>query len=439
MGKIKDDFEKDSLKDVLKVEGISFKGFGHIPKFIMHDTNLSIEAKGIYAYFCSYAGSGNSAFPSRDKILKDLGVGTKKYYAHYNQLINNGYITAEQERKKNEKTGEVYLGNNIYTLIANPKKYVENIEQEDLHKNKGHSMIRNSGMKSLGYGTIAKAVMLDIRLPLKSKGIYAYFCSYAGSGNSAFPKLDNILHYLQISENTYYKYYRLLVDFNYITPVQRNIRGKFSINDYYINETPDEELIENKPSLKNAHTEEVVDNAASLPSLKNAHTQNAHTQNAHTQKGDTLNTNNSNTNSIYYNQSVSLNKQLIEGPEGPLDRQMEYEKIKAYFRDKLKFKDLKISHAAEKKLIDEIELNIHEMYFSNYIIIQGNKRSQELIRSALMKLTYWHIDALIVKFLKISSETKIKNLKSYIQTMIYNIVFESDLAMINELKSEGLI
>ncbi len=57
-------------------------------------------------------------------------------------------------------------------------------------------------MKSLGYGTIAKAVMLDARLTLKSKGIYAYFCSFAGSGNSAFPKLKNILYHLQISEPT---------------------------------------------------------------------------------------------------------------------------------------------------------------------------------------------------------------------------------------------
>ena len=74
-----------------------------------------------------------------------------------NQLINNGYLSAEQERRKDDKTGEIHLSNNVYTLIANPKKYVEKRETEDLHKNKGYSRVRNSGMKSLGYGTIAKA------------------------------------------------------------------------------------------------------------------------------------------------------------------------------------------------------------------------------------------------------------------------------------------
>ena len=74
-------------------------------------------------------------------------------------------------------------------------------------------------MKSLGYGTVPKAVMLDRRLDIQAKGIYVYFCSFTGSGNSAFPKLDNILYHLQISENTYYKYYNQLVKANYIEVV----------------------------------------------------------------------------------------------------------------------------------------------------------------------------------------------------------------------------
>ena len=33
-------------------------------------------------------------------------------------------------------------------------------------------------MKSLGYGTVPKAVMLDRRLDIQAKGIYIYFCSF---------------------------------------------------------------------------------------------------------------------------------------------------------------------------------------------------------------------------------------------------------------------
>jgi hypothetical protein len=47
--------------DELRIEGIKYKGYGVLPKYVMIDPDLTIEAKGIYAYFCSYAGSGNTA------------------------------------------------------------------------------------------------------------------------------------------------------------------------------------------------------------------------------------------------------------------------------------------------------------------------------------------------------------------------------------------
>ena len=380
------------LTDKLRVEGILFQGFGHIPKFIMLDIDLTVEAKGIYAYFCSFAGSGNSAFPSRDKILKDLDIGKDRYYKHYNQLITNGYLSAEQERKKDEKTGEVYLGNNIYTLIANPKKYVEKREQEDLHKDKGYSRIRNSGMKSLGYGTIAKAPMLDGRLSLKAKGIYAYFCSFAGSGNSAFPKLSNILYHLQISENTYYKYYGELVKFNYVSPIQRNIKGKFSVNDYYINETPDEELVESKPYLKNSDTEKSIDNATSLPYLKNSDTEKSDTEKPYTQKSDTQNsdtnnTNSFNTNSFYYNQSI--NQQPTKSDILEKDRLIEYEINKEKVLNELKENNkLPYRYMADRNIMETAIhiLTEYDNYLKWYLDNKGSLANVDELRFFTFKL-----------------------------------------------------
>ncbi|MDG4500106.1 hypothetical protein [Streptococcus suis] len=56
------------FKDQLRIEGILSKGFGHIAKFVATDTDLTIEALAIYGYFSSFAGGGDSAFPSRKKI-----------------------------------------------------------------------------------------------------------------------------------------------------------------------------------------------------------------------------------------------------------------------------------------------------------------------------------------------------------------------------------
>jgi len=96
--------------DVLKVIGINSKGYGNIPKLVMQDLSLTIEAKAIYSYFASYAGAGTNAFPSRSKILHDLGISESRYYRHFKLLTDAGYITVEQVRNVNK------WGHNIYIL-----------------------------------------------------------------------------------------------------------------------------------------------------------------------------------------------------------------------------------------------------------------------------------------------------------------------------------
>ena len=219
--------------DQLRIEGINFKGFGIIPKYVMIDQDLTIGAKSLYAYFCSYAGSGNSTFPSREKILADLKIGKRAYYNDLNLLTEQGYIKVEQKKHSNNQ-----FNNNIYTLISNPKKF--ELAPDDSSKSKVYSKISVSGLKSAGFGMIPKAVMTDERLPLKSKGIYAYFCSFTGAGDSACPKLETILYHLRISHDTYYKYFNMLTKLNYISVVQRHENGLLGVNDYYVNDNPDE-------------------------------------------------------------------------------------------------------------------------------------------------------------------------------------------------------
>lgn len=216
------------MKDQLKVEGVNCKGFGIIPKAVMLDLELSIEAKTIYSYFCSLAGNGTTAFPGRDTIINHLKISKEYYYKNFNQLTEQGFV-------KVERVGE-FPYKNVYTLINNPKKY----QDKELSYNKPYSQIKYCGLKVHGFGTIPRIIMIDDRLNIKAKGIYSYFCSYARSGIAAFPKVGNILYHLRIGRQAYYKYYNQLVSCNYITVMQRKIEGgKFSVSDYYLNENPD--------------------------------------------------------------------------------------------------------------------------------------------------------------------------------------------------------
>lgn len=99
-------------KDIIQVQGINSQGYGIIPKMVMQDKRLTIQAKAIYGYFCSYAGAGKTAFPKQSKILADLKISRNCYYTHFNLLKEYGYIQTYQE--KNEDGS---FSRNIYTLV----------------------------------------------------------------------------------------------------------------------------------------------------------------------------------------------------------------------------------------------------------------------------------------------------------------------------------
>ena len=332
-----------SFGDQLKVEGINFKGFGNLPKYVMLDPDLSIEAKTIYAYFCSFAGNGSATFPGRDKILSDLPMSKDAYYKHFRQLTDQGYITVEQQ---GGNSGAIY-GKNIYTLVSNPKKFSE--KPEDTKHGLAYSRIRFSGLKAAGFGMIPKAVMIDPRLPVKAKGVYAYFCSFTGSGNNAFPKKEKILFHLGIAEKTYYKFYKLLTELNYITAVQRHIDGRLQVNDYYLNDTPNAANAQKKTVFscstqdgKKQDTELKIqdgkkqdtekqdskkqDTELEIQDGKKQDTEKQDTQIQDSKKQDT-NKNNSNKNNVLYNHSLNQQPAQPEQIEGARDvkRDISYE------------------------------------------------------------------------------------------------------------------
>ena len=133
----------DNLADLLHVQGINCKGFGLVPKYVMMDKDLTLEAKTIYAYFCSYAGQGDCAFPLVGTITGHLKVNKDTYYKHLKMLCQQGYLMISQERNKSG-----IFARNIYTIVSNPKKFSDIQEHTDPKKDMAYSRIRFGGLKS---------------------------------------------------------------------------------------------------------------------------------------------------------------------------------------------------------------------------------------------------------------------------------------------------
>lgn len=357
--------------DELKIEGVKYKGYGVLPKYVMIDPDLTIEAKGIYAYFCSYAGAGNTAFPSRDKIVANLMINKDTYYKHFNVITSQGYIMVEQKHAHGGR-GNGFT-KNIYTLVSNPKKFED--KPEDVKHNQAYMRIRFGGLEAAGFGFIPKAVMLDSRLSLKAKAIYAYFCSFTGSGNAAFPKATTIFHHLNISKVPYYKYFNLLLDYNYISVEQRRINGQMSINDYYLNDKPNAEI---KPmrtissdSCQTGNSSDKQDRGIVFRTHKElsprdsfSDTQKPEDSFSDTQKPDT-NINNTKTNNFNNNQSI--NQQAAQ-PPNPAEPE-------------------KIDGLIDEEYIEKIKDNLLEAGTLPYAFLSDDKK----LTVAIRLITEWEI------------------------------------------------
>ena len=260
-----------SDKNLLKLEGVRAKGYGIVGKAVLLDTELSIVSKAIYCYLASYTGAGSTIFPSRDKILHDLNLSKNGYYRHYNALIEHGYIKIEKMRG--------YKNRNIYILVENPAKIKTDLP---VGTNKNESKLKMAGIYIHGYGFIPKMIMTDTRLSIKAKGLIAYFYVLASCGNICFPNRRNIQFHLGIGQRAYYNALHQLIELDYISMTQRKDKnGKFSVNDYMLNNMPDpcsknsilsceqNESLPNEPCMQNEDNLKKTINKPFSPCVQN--------------------------------------------------------------------------------------------------------------------------------------------------------------------------
>lgn len=203
-------------------------GYGIIPKLVMLEGAVSIDAKALYAYFCAYAGNGFSCYPPREKILRDLGFSVTTYYIYLRELQTLGLV----EIKKHRSAGQEWCNNRII-LPQQPDLVTRaNVKRRRIDL--------SSSLRDFGYGRISLALMTDRRISRRAKALYAYFCAFAGSKACCTPKIEHTLSFLNICVNSYYKYLNELLTYNYITILHRkDLHGRFAASSIVINEQPE--------------------------------------------------------------------------------------------------------------------------------------------------------------------------------------------------------
>ncbi|KNY27574.1 DUF6017 domain-containing protein [Pseudobacteroides cellulosolvens] len=115
------------------------------------------------------------------------------------------------------------------------------------------------------------------------------------------------------------------------------------------------------------------------------------------------------------NQSVSQHSVIPENKE--------YSEIERYFKELIKYDQMVLVYKEKDiELLDEIVLNIMDMYYSEYTTVNRDRKPQAIIRPVLSKLDPGKVTYILEQYKSVTTE--IKNVKGYLQTVIYNSVFE---------------
>lgn len=87
-------------ENILVFDNIFSRGYGFSPQVLTRIPQLSIEAKGLYSYFSSFAGQGGVAFPSTSTILAEMNISKNRFYKYRSELEAWGFITVDIENTR---------------------------------------------------------------------------------------------------------------------------------------------------------------------------------------------------------------------------------------------------------------------------------------------------------------------------------------------------
>lgn len=136
--------------------------------------------------------------------------------------------------------------------------------------------------------------------------------------------------------------------------------------------------------------------------------------------------------------SVSQSKEKAETKNQKTDGQTDGSSSESWWmiRDNLRIDELKEVHPAYSKQLDEIYLNIMDMYYSEYISVSKQNKPRAIVHSVLHKLEQCHIMEVIRKWKKQSELGQIHAPKKYLQSMIFNVAMEYDNKIDNDVISD---
>lgn len=251
-----------------------------------------------------------------------------------------------------------------------------------------------------------KTFLEDSRLSYKAKGILAYLLSKPDDWKVI---VGNLVNYSADGKASVYAGLKELKEYGYYEKVPiRNEQGTRIVRwESTIYENPSLSLLTDFQEIENLNIEnQLIENRE-------------HTNNYNTKE---LKVNN--------NHVTSCQKETV--------KQIQMEETLSVIHHNIDYDSLKIAHADDMALIDEFVNIILDALLSQskMVRINGESKPRELVKSNLMKLTYFDIEHVLTQFKK--QEKRIKKKQQYILSMLYHSPMELNAHYANLVQHDSI-
>ena len=200
-----------------------------------------------------------------------------------------------------------------------------------------------------------------------------------------------------------------LVDFGLI--IYKRV-GLSKCNEIYICYPYIEETGDKKEALEPDNTKRCEDKSSDDNKINSAEMPKPNISEKETQTHIKTNSIKTNYNKTHINQSIHLDDEIdLEGLYERFAHQLHLDHLIQYY---------------DSEMVEEIIINICDMYINKTTPIKGQDMPQAVVQSVLSKLKMHHIEHVMNQFLNASAQYEIKYTKGYLQTLIYNSVFEAN-------------
>ena len=140
---------------------------------VLRNPDITIEAKGLYAYLAGFSGAGDECYPSISLMCEEMGMSKTRLYKHMAVLVQFGVVEKIQTYNGNIKGKVIYKL--THTVVFSNSRFPKNGEIENqcnaISETRGFRRMRKLKITVLTITILTITIIIYVHLTMHRKSV----------------------------------------------------------------------------------------------------------------------------------------------------------------------------------------------------------------------------------------------------------------------------